>query len=145
MDSLRHRHRLVLTLDIGDEDGELVAPEAGHRVARANGSAEAVSDLDQQTIAGLVAIAVVDQLVDGATGDLAPLESEERLKRRVDRDHVVVGIRHEDRQRHVLVELFEAPGFEAERPFDIVPLDRCANDSADDRSRHLVWKTGSPC
>ena len=48
-------------MNVGNEHRELVSPEAGHGVAGADGAAEAVGDLDQQTVAGLVTVAVVDQ------------------------------------------------------------------------------------
>ena len=45
-----------------DEHRELVAAEAGHRVAGADRVAQPVGDLDQQLVAGGVAEAVVDLL-----------------------------------------------------------------------------------
>ena len=56
-----HR-RLRLVGDAGAEDRELVAAEARDQVALADRAAQALGDLDQQPVAGLVAEAVVDDL-----------------------------------------------------------------------------------
>jgi hypothetical protein len=46
----------------GDQDGELVAAEPGHRAGRADGGGQPGADLDQQQVAVLVPEGVVDRL-----------------------------------------------------------------------------------
>ena len=54
------RQRLVVDADA--EHGELVAAEPRDQILLAHGAAQALGDLDQQPVAGLVAEAVVDDL-----------------------------------------------------------------------------------
>jgi hypothetical protein len=54
--------RRALVLDVGAQDGELVAAEPGDDVAGPGRLAQPRGDLQQQAVAGLVAEAVVDQL-----------------------------------------------------------------------------------
>ncbi len=53
---------LLRALHLLDQDGELVAAEAGDRVGRADGVAQAMRDLLQHRVAGGMAEAVVDRL-----------------------------------------------------------------------------------
>ena len=65
LDAQRAEHPAAEPLHVhalGQQDGELVAAEAGHDAAPAQGVAQARADQAQQLVAGLVAEAVVDAL-----------------------------------------------------------------------------------
>ena len=61
VDSLRHRDRFFRALDVRDEHGELVASETGDGVSGSDGSTKTVGDFHQKSIAGLMAVSVVDE------------------------------------------------------------------------------------
>ena len=69
----RHPERVALARDAGQQDGELVAAEAGHDVGRTQHAAQPLGDAAEQAIAGAVAERVVDDLevveVDEQHGD----------------------------------------------------------------------------
>ena len=58
---LGDQHGVALTADVA-HDRELVAAEARHRVARPDDPAEAVGDVHEQAVAGVVTERVVDHL-----------------------------------------------------------------------------------
>src|SRR5439155_1420549 len=60
-----------------EEEGELVAPETGHRVLRADAALEAFGHLHQQAVAGRVAQRVVDRL------EVVEVEEEDGERRRL--------------------------------------------------------------
>ena len=60
--SLRHRLGLVGLFEVVEQDGELVAAEARHGIARAHGRLQPAGHPDEQLVAGHVAEAVVDDL-----------------------------------------------------------------------------------
>ena len=62
LQALGDDHRVAAVVDVLAEDHELVAPEACHRVDRTEGRVEPRSDRLEQSVAGVVAEAVVDQL-----------------------------------------------------------------------------------
>ena len=61
-DALEHRQHAVGLVEIGQQQAELVAAEAGERVRVADRAADALGDLDQQLVAGGVAERIVDLL-----------------------------------------------------------------------------------
>ncbi len=61
-DALRHRTRRARGRDVLEQDDELVAAEAGQRVARTQRLPEARGDRDEHLVADLVTQGVVDEL-----------------------------------------------------------------------------------
>jgi hypothetical protein len=76
-DALGRVGDLLCSLDVLEEDRELVAAEARRGVARAHARGQALGDLDENLVAGRVAERVVDRLgvvqVGEQHGDPAPL------------------------------------------------------------------------
>ena len=98
----RHPERVGLAGDAGQQDGELVAAEAGDDVARSQDAAQPLGHAAEEAIAGAVAERVVDDLevveVDEQHGD-APLGAQRAAQAREEelavgqaRERVVVGL-----------------------------------------------------
>ena len=84
-DALGHLDRLALVVQVLDQDGELVAAEAGNGVSRAQRLLQPRRDAGEQLVAGRVTEAVVDQLevVDVAEQHRGERAAPARLQQRV--------------------------------------------------------------
>ena len=90
--ALGQGHRKAFVFQLADEHAELVAAQAGHDVMRTQAFADAVRDLHEELISGVMPQAVVDEL------EAVEVEEHHRVGR------VGVGLRRVNRLRQVFVE-----------------------------------------